>query len=138
MAKRQPLESELKAPSSCGEEGAYRQEALSVAAIARLRYKQRRLRSRYFGDGLFRDPAWDILLDLFVAEHEGKKISVSSASGAAGLSTASGLRWLAKLEEQGLIIRVRAHSDARTIHVELTHEAREKMISLLTSFRSDP
>jgi DNA-binding MarR family transcriptional regulator len=105
--------------------------------MARQRYRQRRLRDRFFGANLFREPAWDILLDLYVAASEDKRISVSSACGAAGLPTATGLRWLAKLEKEALIKRVPAGTDGRTVYVELTEEAHEKMTGLLARFHLD-
>jgi DNA-binding MarR family transcriptional regulator len=105
--------------------------------VARRRYKQRRIRDRFLGGHLFREPAWDILLDLYVAEAEGKQISISSACGAAGLPTATGLRWLAKLEKEELIERIPAGSDGRTVYVSLTAEARAKMTGLLSRFESD-
>lgn len=111
-------------------------EALTVS-VARRHYKQRRIRDRSLGEHLFRDPAWDILLDLYVAEAEGKPISVGSACGAAGLSTATGLRWLAKLEKEALIERTPAGSDGRTIYVTLTTQGRDKMTGLLSRFTRD-
>ncbi|MGZ8975999.1 MAG: winged helix DNA-binding protein [Allosphingosinicella sp.] len=111
-------------------------EALAVSA-ARRRYKQRRIRDRSLGEHLFRDPAWDILLDLYVADAEGKRISISSACGAAGIPTATGLRWLAKLEKEALIERTPAGSDGRTVYVTLTVQAREKMTGLLSRFTPD-
>src|SRR3712207_8321753 len=40
--------------------------------------RARRLRSRYFEDGLFADPAWDMLLDLLQAEIAQLRVPVSS------------------------------------------------------------
>jgi hypothetical protein len=42
------------------------------------------MRARYFKRELFKDPAWDILLDLYVARADGRGISVSSACIASG------------------------------------------------------
>ena len=48
-----------------------------------------------FGEGLFADPAWDIMLDLFAARIEGKDITVSSAGIAACVPPTTALRWSA-------------------------------------------
>ncbi len=40
--------------------------------------RARRLRDQFFERGLFEDPAWDMLLDLFAAELEQTQVSVSS------------------------------------------------------------
>ncbi len=58
-------------------------------------YRKRRLRERMFGNpDLFADPAWDILIDLFIASEEGRKISVSSACIASAVPTTTALRWI--------------------------------------------
>jgi DNA-binding MarR family transcriptional regulator len=103
----------------------------AAATTARALCNQRRLRDRCFGAELFRDPAWDILLDLYVAAELGRKISVSSACGASGVPAATALRWLTKLEKVGTIVRIPDGSDGRTVHVELTPVALDKMTGLL-------
>lgn len=49
-------------------------------ALARQAYALRRKRAAIFGNPeLFGEPAWDILLDLYIAHAEAKPVSVSSA-----------------------------------------------------------
>lgn len=103
--------------------------AAATTAQALLRW--RRLRDRSLGSELFRDPAWDMLLDLYVAAERGRKISVSSACGASNVPTATALRFLAKLEKMGAITRIPDGVDGRTVHVELTPETLEKLTGLL-------
>lgn len=86
---------------------------------------QRRQRERYLGCGLFADPAWDILLDLFVAEQRGVRISVTSACIASMVPTSTALRWIGLLQRSGLIVRERDRSDRRVAHVRLTPEGRQ-------------
>lgn len=62
----------------------------------------RRKRAELFGDGLFSDPAWDILLELFAAELGNRKIRLADLSTIAPQSTLA--RWLAKLEEMRLVV----------------------------------
>ena len=112
-------------------------EEIAVLSLAQARYRQRRLRDRYFGEELFREPAWDILLDLYIAHSEGKSISVTSMSCAAGVPACTGLRWLAKLERRNLVRRTRAPADGRLVCVEITPEARAKMTELLRRFGAD-
>jgi DNA-binding MarR family transcriptional regulator len=68
---------------------------------------------------MFGDPAWDILLDLYVARVRGKPISISSACIAAGTSSTTGLRWLRRLERSGAIVRKPDPADARRSFLEL-------------------
>jgi DNA-binding MarR family transcriptional regulator len=105
-----------------------------AAEVALSRYRQRRLRNRYFEPDLFRDPAWDILLDLFVAHGGRKQISLSSASLAAEVSAATGSRWIAKLEQQGLVERSARADDGRLVYVQITPLAIGKMTELLCRF----
>lgn len=111
--------------------GAPGQVCSAAATTARSVLRTRRLRDRWFGGELFRDPAWDILLDLYAAAELGRKISVSSACGASGVPAATALRVLAKLEKKGAIVRVPDDADGRTVHLELTPETLEKMTQLL-------
>ncbi len=85
---------------------------------------QRRQRTTYLGTGLFADPAWDILLDLFVAEGRGTKISVTSACIASMVPTSTALRWVRLLETSGLITRRKDATDRRVAHLILTAEGR--------------
>jgi hypothetical protein len=43
-----------------------------LGAFARLLHRERRTRDAYMSEGLFGEPAWDILLDLFACQAEGR------------------------------------------------------------------
>ena len=64
--------------------------------------EMRRRRSAVFGEGLFSDPAWDILLELFAAELDGRRLGLSDLAHIAPRSTLA--RWLTALEERGLVL----------------------------------
>ncbi len=85
--------------------------------------RARRLRDRFFEPELFADPAWDVLLDLLLAEILHRRVSVSSACMASAVPATTALRWLNTLTEQGLIIRRADPHDGRRVFVELTHDA---------------
>jgi hypothetical protein len=72
---------------------------------------------------LFADPAWDMLLDLFVARVEGRLISTSSACIGASVASTTGLRWLRTLETQGLVQRAPDQLDRRQRFISLTSSA---------------
>lgn len=88
-------------------------------------YRARRRRDVAFGqDGaLFGDPAWDILLDLFAAWLDGKRVSISSACIAAAVPPTTGLRYLGMLEDRGLIERDPDPHDRRRSFVRVTPQA---------------
>jgi hypothetical protein len=95
--------------------------ARSHLALARRTYALRRKREAIFGNpDLFGEPAWDILLDLFIAQGEGKPVSVSSACIGSAAPATTGLRWLGVLADQGLILRENDPEDQRRVLVRLT------------------
>ena len=111
-------------------QGDYAPEALDsrMALLARDAYRNRRLRGQFFdNEALFGEPAWDLLLDLFIAAREGKQVPVTSACIGAAVPTTTALRWLAVLEGRGLIIREADGRDARRIFVRLSPEADQQV-----------
>jgi len=61
----------------------------------------RRARAEVFGDGLFADPAWDILLQLCAASLRGRKLHLGDIASGVPRSTVA--RWATVLEDRGLI-----------------------------------
>lgn len=98
------------------------------AELARDAYAIRRRRAVIFdNDELFGEPAWDILLDLYVANAEQKSVSVSSACIGSAAPPTTGLRWLGVLSEQGLILREHDPEDQRRVLVRLTEKGLSAM-----------
>jgi len=92
----------------------------TLACLAFGFYETRRLRDRHFKNDLFGDPAWDILLDLFVQKSAGKRVSITSACIASGTPPTTGLRWVALLVEEGLVIREGDEVDRRRAFLRLS------------------
>lgn len=91
------------------------------AEYAREAYAIRRRRTNIFGNPeLFGEPAWDILLDLYIAHVEKKPVSVSSACIGSAAPPTTGLRWLGVLAEQELVLREHDPEDQRRVLVRLT------------------
>lgn len=102
-----------------------------TVATARKFYQLRRRRAAYFDPMLFAEPAWDMLLDLYIAEREGRPVAVLSACIGASAPQTTALRWMRVLESQGLIRKEVDEKDARRIYVRLTEDAIARMRSLL-------
>lgn len=88
-------------------------------------YAARRHRERAFGvyASMLFDPVWDIMLDLFIAHHEGRCVCVSSACIAAYVSPSTALRWIAILQNHNLIVRIADQRDKRRQFLSLSSQA---------------
>lgn len=63
----------------------------------------RQARDAAFPPRLFGDPAWDLLLEAFIATEQGNPLGKNGLIEAAGLPYATGARWIDRLEEVGLL-----------------------------------
>lgn len=98
------------------------------AQLARQLYADRRRRQLAFTNpDIFGEPAWDILLDLYVAHAEGRSISVSSACIGSAAPPTTGLRWLGVLQYEGLVLREHDPQDQRRILVRLSPDGLNRM-----------
>ena len=93
-----------------------------MATWASIEINARASRANYFDATLFSDPAWDILLELFAAEHEGRRVQVTSVGLAAGIPLTTALRWIGMLEHRQLIERRADPLDRRRTYLSLTDE----------------
>ncbi|MEO7564696.1 MAG: MarR family winged helix-turn-helix transcriptional regulator [Sphingomicrobium sp.] len=89
--------------------------------------RARRLRTRFFDEELFTDPAWDMLLDLLQAELSHLRVPVSSLCIAAAVPATTALRWLKTMVDQGLFVRRADPHDRRRVFVELAPATSERL-----------
>jgi MarR family transcriptional regulator, temperature-dependent positive regulator of motility len=100
--------------------------------VAKLLYEARRRRDAAASiKGLFGEPGWDILLDLFIARKTRTTLQVSSVCAGAGVPSTTILRWIARLEHEGLISRTADQDDARRRFVSLTSKGLKLTTELL-------
>ena len=95
--------------------------------IVRSVIRARRLRSRFFAENLFGDPAWDMLLDLLQAELAQHRVPVSSLCIAAAVPATTALRWIKSMTDAGLFVRRADPHDGRRVFVELSPGASAAM-----------
>jgi DNA-binding MarR family transcriptional regulator len=86
----------------------------------RAEIKTRARRRLFFKPTLFSDPAWDILLELFAAHAEGRRVSISAAGLAANIPLTTALRWISALQREHLIERQDDPHDKRRSFVTLS------------------
>jgi len=95
--------------------------------------RARRMRDAFFPAGLFEDPAWDMLLDLYAAELEGLRVSVSSLCIAAAVAPTTALRWITRMTDLGLLVRKPDPADRRRAFLAMSGQARTGMRNYLTA-----
>lgn len=85
--------------------------------------RARRLREQFFDREMLGEPGWDILLDLFAAEQEGLRVSVSSLCIAAAVPPTTALRWITGMTEAGMLQRHADPRDRRRAFITLAETA---------------
>lgn len=76
---------------------------------------------------LFTDPAWDILLELYWGELVQHRFATNELCESSAVAATTALRWIAKLESGGWLIRVNDPDDGRRVFVGLSPKAIETM-----------
>lgn len=76
-------------------------QAASVAATV---LALRRARNQVLPSDLFGEPAWDVLLELFVADAQGARLTVDEVSQRSSTHPSIMVRWLRVLTAHGLIM----------------------------------
>lgn len=88
-----------------------------LGALARKARDDRRRRARIPGTvDLFGEPAWDLLLHLFIAAREAREVSFADACEGAATPESPALRWIAILEKRGLVA---TDAERRTVRLTL-------------------
>ena len=102
-----------------------------TTSLARHIHACRQDRVAQFGPDLFAEPAWDIMLTLFVAEKEHFRLKISSVCHESGVALTTALRWIDRLAELGLVQRRENTVDKRSSYLELTKVGLQKMETVL-------
>lgn len=98
-----------------------------VLAVAISHYRSRRQRDGHFPRDMFGEPAWDMMLDLFINTRRGRQVSVTNLCAAAAASPTTALRYIALLEKRGHILRMRARHDGRVTYIQLAQDTYRAM-----------
>lgn len=70
-------------------------------------------------EALFGEPAWDVLIELFLA-HDRERMAITVLADRAGVALTTLLRWLNYLSDLDLISVLKNPTDARMSFIELT------------------
>ena len=91
-----------------------------LAALASALSRMRQRRGRQFPAELFSEPGWDMLLDLFINRVRGLRVATTSLCLASNAPQATALRYIAKLEEHGMLRKFAAPEDRRMVLIEIS------------------
>jgi hypothetical protein len=106
-------------------------DVLEAVAVASSAYDERRRRAQYLPHGLLGEPAWDMLLDLFIRTCTGQKTSVTAACIGSAAPVTTALRYVELLTREGFIERHNDPADARRNWLILTPTAVDTMTHYL-------
>ena len=90
---------------------------------AKRAYEARQYRKKHLANEIFGEPAWDILLHLYIAFHECRTVSTKAASYASNSPHATAHRNIIMLEKLELVHRIDDLHDKRVKWVGLTKKA---------------
>ncbi len=80
----------------------------------------RRLREDIFGAVICMDPAWSIMLDVYVAHSSGRKVQITSVPPMIGLPHSTAGRWTRILVAEGMLTRREDSTDRRRTYLDLS------------------
>jgi DNA-binding MarR family transcriptional regulator len=98
-------------------------ETLRRRAAETLRVRKER--HRHFSASLFGEPAWEMLLLLYV--NDGVRFTIKRLSDHAGLAPTTALRWIDYLAQKEFILRDSHPTDLRKVLVELAEPGRRAL-----------
>ena len=107
---------------------------LNAAKLAR---DGRACRHDYFPSEFFGEPAWNILLELFICELQGRYMSVQDACLASGVPPTTALRYVGNLQERHLLRRMADKTDGRRTYVRITNRGDDLMRQYLAHIIPD-
>jgi DNA-binding MarR family transcriptional regulator len=99
--------------------------------VARAMFQSRRTRARLFPAAMFNEPAWDMLLAVYIADDAPTAAELARRTNTP-LSTA--MRWIIYLEVHRLIARESCADDRRAHVISLTDRGRSQLEMFLSDF----
>ena len=103
----------------------------TLSNFARRVLEARARNAKHFPKEVFRDAAWEMMLEIFIAKEEGRTLCVKHVVIASGESATGAMRRIEGLEHAKLIKRTADPMDHRRVRVELTPAGYSAMVALL-------
>lgn len=96
----------------------------------------RKERDRFFDPVLFSNPAWDILLNLYVMDAESKPVRVLESCAASVVPQGVALRWLGYLKQEEMVVETPDPGHPHHTLIHLSDQMRLTISSYLGSLVS--
>lgn len=130
LAKLLTVDARESQPTPAADEPASAQQIMSLAKSV---YQSRRRRAEHFGPAIFSEPAWDMLLVLYIYGNRGDQMSVTRLAEFSQSPLTTAIRWLDYLESQRLIMRSQCSHDRRKFFVSLSEKGQSMMTDYFRS-----
>jgi DNA-binding MarR family transcriptional regulator len=95
-----------------------------LRACARRLYQERQRRADHFGAQMFGEPAWEMLLILYL-EEGGERQSQTRLADLSGAARSTAMRWIDYLVRKGLAHREDHPTDKRRNFIALSDKGRQ-------------
>jgi DNA-binding MarR family transcriptional regulator len=103
---------------------------------AQLLLDSRRARKRYLPPDLFGEPAWDVLLALYVTEQSATRLPIGKLAELVEAPLSTIVRWVRALEAESLVGRVDHPTDRRIVFIRLLDKGRMALDAYLAALPS--
>ena len=94
-------------------------DADAILARVRKYMSNQRLRVEYFNRSIFGEPAWEILLVLYMSEHAGRRQTIRRLADRVNTPLTTASRWIRYLEREHLVAKEPHPTDRRMSYVTL-------------------
>lgn len=105
--------------------------APDLIARARGIMASRKARRKYFPSDLFHEPAWEMLMALFIIYEGEHTMNVKQLVSCSDAPATTSQRWIDHLHKSGLIDRVTDTIDRRRIDISLSERGHDAMVKYL-------
>jgi DNA-binding MarR family transcriptional regulator len=102
-----------------------------LVARAQAFHAERNRRARFFNRSIFGEPAWDMLLSLYIMD--GRRLSAGQLANMIGAPQTTALRWLQYLEKEGFVARSTDPDDRRFTRIGLLDHGRQLLDAYFSS-----
>lgn len=109
-------------------------DPLDLGAVNNL-LAARAARRQHFNPDLFPELPWDILVSLYVADLERRRVTASQLYVAVDGAPTTGIRWTDRLIHEGLVFRSSDPEDGRRVFLSLTDHGRRSMQRYLAALQ---